>query len=52
MVVADARCRDLMEEHIRELESMLDGELVDALDDALQQKMEENQLETNRFARR
>lgn len=37
-----------MEEYIAELETRLDGELVDALDDAIGQKMEENQQEKTR----
>lgn len=42
--------RLLMEEYIVELETRLDGELVDALDDAIGQKMEENKQEKIRWA--
>lgn len=37
-----------MEQHMAELETMLDGELVDALDDTIGQKIEENHREKTR----
>lgn len=40
--------RGLMEKHISELEARMDGELVDALDDSISQKIEDNSREKTR----
>lgn len=40
--------RSLMEEHVAELETLLDAELVDALDDTIGEKIEDNQREKTR----
>lgn len=41
-----------MAEYLSELETILDGELVDALDDSVGQKMKVNQEERARYAKR
>lgn len=40
--------RSLMEEHVAELETLLDAELVDALDDTIGEKIEDNHREKTR----
>lgn len=40
--------RSLIEEHVAELETLLDAELVDALDDTIGEKIEDNQREKTR----